>query len=237
MTVRSSARSGLQTIYKPKALKRRFLLGKRSLIMGMSQLGGFEFNAATGGTESTITNYNGTGQTWKVHSFSSGAVLTVTKSGSPFKVFVLGGGPGGCGIYSGNGGQSGGGQYYYSDTETLRVGSYGAVIGGGGGGFCCEGAAADDGNGTNGGSTTFAGRTGAGGVHHTFNSSIHPFVSNITGTSLSYSSNTAGANGYAAAPTTPGSAGRTSGIHPTGGPNFPSTGGITGIVVVAYQIG
>ena len=201
-------------------------------ISGLSRL---SFNAATGGSVATVSNYNGTGQTWKVHSFTSNSSLVVTQASELFKIFVLGGGPGGCGLYAGNGGNSGGGLYYYSDTETLPVATLPVVIGGAGGGYGSDGPAADSGNGSSGGSSTFSGRTGAGGVHHTYNGT-HPFTTDITGTSLSYSYNTSGTAGYNANPTIRGSAGNKSGIHPTGGPNFGSGPGVGGYVVVAYRV-
>jgi len=79
------------------------------------------FNNATGGTVTTVPNYNGTGQTWKVHKFTSSGTFTVTENYGfhQFNVLVVGGG--------GGGGASGGG----SD----RAGQYYRGGGGGGGGY------------------------------------------------------------------------------------------------------
>lgn len=69
------------------------------------------FNAATGGTTTDVSNYNGTGQTWRVHSFLSSGTFTVTQSTQPFSVLVVGAGGAGAsnGGNSGPAGGSGGG--------------------------------------------------------------------------------------------------------------------------------
>lgn len=55
------------------------------------------YNAATGGTVTTVSNYNGTGETWKVHRFTSNGTLTVTSAPGafPFRVLLVGAGNGG----------------------------------------------------------------------------------------------------------------------------------------------
>ena len=91
------------------------------------------FNAATGGTEATISNYNGTGQTWKTHRFTTvgNSTLTMTAIGaSALSYLMVGGGGGGD---SGGGGGGGGGGYL-SGTSTLTIGAFAVVIGNGGGG-------------------------------------------------------------------------------------------------------
>ena len=47
------------------------------------------FNAATGGTETTVSNYNGTGQTWKVHTFTSNSNVIITAAPLTFSILVL----------------------------------------------------------------------------------------------------------------------------------------------------
>lgn len=94
------------------------------------------FNAASGGTETTVANYNGTGETWKVHTFNSGGTFIVSRSVFPFKVLVVGGGGyggagAGYGAYSGGGGGGGGG--IRSTESLLTIGSLSVVVGGGGG--------------------------------------------------------------------------------------------------------
>ena len=104
-------------------------------VMGVYQGSDFiwgPFNKATGGTEATITNYNGSGETWKTHTFTSGtSSLNVSMSMQPFRVLVVGGGGGGnCNTYGGGGG--GGGALHYNAAQTLSVGSYPVTVGTGG---------------------------------------------------------------------------------------------------------
>lgn len=119
------------------------------------------FNIASGGTESTVTNYNGTGETWKIHSFTDSGTLTVSVAIFPFRYLLCAGGGGGgirevyfVGTGSGGAGgvlawdQSGG-----SGALTLTETAYSITVGSGGGGN------------TNGGNTVFAGQTAVGGGH------------------------------------------------------------------------
>lgn len=169
MTIRSSSGSSLTSLSKTFALSRRIVLEKRALILGMRQLGRFEFNSATGGTTSTVTNYNSTGQTWRVHEFTSNAPLVVTKFSQPFSVYIGGGNGGGgssgcCGSCAAR--ASYGGQYL-STTQILAATSYPAVIGGGGGGGIWSMDAAIAGSsvgGGAGGASSFAGVSRAGGA-------------------------------------------------------------------------
>ena len=88
------------------------------------------WNIATGGTVTTVANYNGTGQTWKVHTLSNAQVLSVTKSGLAFTVLVVGGGGGGSGTEQSRGGcGGGGGAYTYNTSASFAVGSFTASIG------------------------------------------------------------------------------------------------------------
>jgi hypothetical protein len=200
----------------------------------LSPLTTFNFNEASGGTVTTISNYNGSGETWKVHSFTSPGTLAVSSNGDNFRVLVLGGGAGGCGIYAG--GPSGGGFYTANDSQSLTISSHSVSIGGGGSGYCCEGPPADSGHGTSGGSSSLGAISGSGGVHHTASPAPRPFSSNISGTSTAYAPNSDGSVGYTPAPTERGAAGLRSGIHPSGGPNFPSGPGVAGIVVASYRV-
>lgn len=85
------------------------------------------FNSATGGTITTVANYNGTGQTWKIHSFTSSGTLSVTDAPgvNSFRVLAVGGG--------GNGGSSagggGGGGQVLDVTRSLTVSNYTVTIG------------------------------------------------------------------------------------------------------------
>ncbi len=90
----------------------------------MSGLRRFMFNNATGGTITEVANYNGTGQTWRVHTFTSGGTFTVLHQSTPFRVLVAGS-PGGGGATSSSRGGAGGGGGAVSDTTTSMVpGSY-----------------------------------------------------------------------------------------------------------------
>ena len=90
----------------------------------------FGYNSATGGTETTVSNYNGTGQTWKVHTFRSAGTLTVTSSTTPFSVLLVGNGGGGGGPNGGGGGGGGGGAggVYTNASMTLSNESYGVTL-------------------------------------------------------------------------------------------------------------
>jgi hypothetical protein len=65
------------------------------------------FNDAAGGTETTVTNYNSTGQTWKAHSLTNGQTLTVLAGPKPFSVLVAGEAGAGGLVSSGRGGGGG----------------------------------------------------------------------------------------------------------------------------------
>lgn len=91
------------------------------------------FNDATGGTITTVTDYNGTGQTWRVHSFTSSGTFTVTRSNFPYKVLVVGGGGGGGNNnQSATNGGGGAGGYLYDASSTISINSYSVTVGSGG---------------------------------------------------------------------------------------------------------
>lgn len=91
------------------------------------------FNSATGGTTTDVSNYNGTGQTWRVHQFSSNGTLNVTSAGSPFRVLMVGGGGSGGGpVGFGQGGGGGSGGVVFRESQTLSAQSYSIVVGGAG---------------------------------------------------------------------------------------------------------
>jgi len=97
------------------------------------------YNDATGGSVTTVENYNGTGQKWRIHTFSSGGTLSVAQSVAPFRVLVVAGGGGGAGIcgnvaQGAGGGGGGAGGVYQWDNATLDVGSFPVNVGAGGGG-------------------------------------------------------------------------------------------------------
>ena len=106
-------------------------------VMGVYQGSDFiwgPFNDATGGTEATITNYNGSGETWKTHTFLSGtSTLNVSMALQPFRVLVVGGGgKGGFGVTGGGGGGGAGG--VVDTTIAVSAGAHSVTVGGGGSG-------------------------------------------------------------------------------------------------------
>ena len=83
------------------------------------------WNAATGGLEQMVSNYNGTGQRWMVHTFTGSGTLNVSRAAQPFRVLVVGGGGAGRGAGGGGGG--------VIDTSTsLTVGALPVTVGGSG---------------------------------------------------------------------------------------------------------
>jgi titin len=186
------------------------------------------WNAATGGTVTTIANYNGTGQTWKVHTFTANDTLTVSSASRTFRVLVQGGG-GGWGVWWSAGGTGSGGGGGGTDerlTFTATAGAYPVTVGmrGADGGLSYFGG--------NGGSSTAFGITATGGTtngNYPMSSVTRglpqggdPYAtttSNITGVSTTYAG-AQGATGYGAGTTW-----------------SPHGGGRQGVVIVAYQIG
>lgn len=86
------------------------------------------FNNASGGnTVTTINNYNSTGQTWKIHTFTSNGTFSVTDSPNinSFRTLVVGGGGSGGGATGGGGG---GGQVI-DTTTNLSLGDYAITVG------------------------------------------------------------------------------------------------------------
>ena len=205
------------------------------------------FNLATGGTTADVTNYNGTGQIWRVHTLTSGQTLSVINSFDQFTILVAGGGAAGCIGVCGSGqvscaGSGGGSGGYFNGLATIPIGSHSITIGSGGtasggaGGTTslgsiqsCTGGATHSGqaagiagspNGINGGSNS--------------DSNMTYKTSNITGSSVFYC---AGGSGYYGTNVTySGSGGkaaqRSGGDYPDGS----GFNGTAGTVIVAYQI-
>ena len=94
-------------------------------------------NEALGGTITEIENYNGTGETWRVHTLSSSGTLEVLSSPQPFRVLVVGGGGGAQGL-SGSpsvddeGGGGGAGEVQDLSNQILPTGSLSVTVGAGG---------------------------------------------------------------------------------------------------------
>lgn len=118
------------------------------------------WNDATGGTITTVSNYNGTGQTWRIHTFTGSSIFTVNTAAMPFRALVVAGGAGG-GVSKGGGGGAGG--MLSNDSLTLAVQAYTVTVGAGG--FAPSGDP-PDGRGGNGGNSSLGSvitTTGGGG--------------------------------------------------------------------------
>lgn len=197
-------------------------------------------NAATGGTTSDVHDYNGTGETWRVHEFTADGSFEITQAVQPFHVLVSGAGGAGGPVGAGRGGGGGGGGAVTEVSQAIAAGTYPVVIGnpssvagitangGGNGGEGSTGHPARNGgtsgNGNIGGNNDAStwcsgGGGGAGGVGYDAPGNGNgggggPGVSStITGAAVTY-----GAGG-------------------AGGAQSPGAGGQSGAVVIAYRIG
>lgn len=128
---------------------------------------GAKYSDAVGGTVTLVSNYNGTGETWRVHSFTSSGTLTVRSNAQPFRALVLGGGASSgdylVGLFNNNpsnpaalglcmGGGGGAGEFYENDAVALPTGNIAVTVPG------------SSAFGANGGDTTLAGvKTSLGG--------------------------------------------------------------------------
>lgn len=87
--------------------------------------------AATGGTVTDVPNYNGSGETWRVHTFTNPGSFVVTGAGS-MRYLANGGGGGGHGGSAGIFGSGGYGGQVSTSTATFSIGTYTIVVGAGG---------------------------------------------------------------------------------------------------------
>ena len=87
------------------------------------------FNVATGGTVADISDYLGTGETWRTHTFTSSSTLTVTSASLPFDILLVANGGGGGGTRGGAGGGGAGGRVLNSLGVPLSSGDLSVVIG------------------------------------------------------------------------------------------------------------
>jgi len=86
------------------------------------------YNSASGGTETIVDDYNGSGEQWKVHTFESSGTLSVTSALNDFRYLVVGAGGSGGGKPSPEGG--GGGCGGVVDTVgLLSVGDIAITVG------------------------------------------------------------------------------------------------------------
>ena len=93
------------------------------------------WNVASGGTTSDVSNYNGTGQTWRIHRFTGNGALIISASKNPFKLLLVGGG-GGAALNQAaddEAGGGGGGGVLEVSSANIPTGSFNVVVGNGGG--------------------------------------------------------------------------------------------------------
>ena len=194
--------------------------------MLIGALGQSAWNDATGGTITEVANYNGTGQTWRIHTFTSGtSTLTLRRSLRPINVLVVGGG-GGAGRSSTGSTSARGGHGYnlQANNQMLSAGAYTITVGAGG--IATVSGTAPGGNGGTSSMTTVGsanGGTGSASDSNTVGAGGSTFTSTIEGSSKSYASypnRGGGGNG-----------------PPTGMGPYSGADGIGGVVIVAYQIG
>ena len=173
------------------------------------------YNEATGGTETVVDDYNGTGETWKVHDFTSSGTFSVTESVQIFRTMTAGAGGGAGGPradYYYGGGSGGIGVGTINDAHVLTPQSYAVTVGTGGAG------GGTGGSGSSGGSSTINSQVSAGGGGGAVGQSPMPtpvpngpsVTTDISGSSVTYGGAGGASNGGA---------------------------GGAGKVIVAYQIG
>ena len=120
------------------------------------------YNAATGGTVTDVENYNGTGQRWRVHTFTGSGTFTVQAADKPFRVLVVaGGGHGGPANPDGGGGGGGGGGHVADASRTITAGAHGVTVGNGSHNSIAFGLTANAGGG--GGAGRYGGNGASGG--------------------------------------------------------------------------
>lgn len=202
------------------------------------------WNDASGGTVTDIENYNGTGETWRLHTFTSAGTFNVVSGSQPFRLLVVGGGAGAEGRNEGalgsyGGRPGGGGAVYSNDNEVLSDGLNVSVTVGSGGGSCGSTNCYP----SNGQSSAFGGYTANGGTTNT--PGLVGTTSNISGASITYgvSGSQAAAACRYCGPVSggnhwPGQGGwGCNGSYQSGCCEANGLAGDAGIVIVAYQIG
>ena len=215
--------NGQQYTFKVRAVYNDASVGSWSNVVAVTPQ---SFNEATGGTVTDVSNYNGTGETWRVHTFTGNGTFTVIRAAQSFHRLVVGGGSGGSSEF---GGMTRGGDVVEYAAAALPVGDYAVTIGAGGGGCTRPGDWTTSCTGSPGGLSTFIGN----GINDAANGgSTTNTASNVTSTisGVSYvygSNNIAGVGTYGAR----GRGNNTGQGAESGGP------GTSGVVIVAYRIG
>ena len=90
------------------------------------------YNSATGGNETVVDDYNGTGEQWMTHAFIADETFEVTSSPTPFRILVVGsGGRGGFCNNGLRGGGGGAGRMIEDNAFDIAGGSHPVVVGDG----------------------------------------------------------------------------------------------------------
>lgn len=198
------------------------------------------YNSAAGGTEATVSNYNGTGETWKVHTFTPSTAdknfVVLSSRRRDFRVLVVAGGGGSGGGKDGGDGSGGGaaGQAFMFDDQEISANTYALSVGAGGsatgrtgynqpsiggtGGTSAFPGIGSASGGAGGGNSGSGGYNNWGAVYRPPATPGTPISSNITGSNQTYSQGEGG--------TVPGS-GAAAEVKP----------GKDGLVIIAYRIG
>ena len=187
-------------------------------------------NKATGGNVTDVPNYNGTGETWRVHEFTGNGTFSVEVAIDPFRVGMIGGGNGAVGNVlnqdpQGPEGRSAVWQEWASVALTSQ--DYSVVVGSGGGGSSpAHGAPGSASSPSSAFGLTGPSNGGPGGGRNGT-----PKSSNITGTSKTYGPLCAGRSNGATPGSQPGQGGGGCSVELCGGAS-----GYRGVVIVAYKI-
>lgn len=180
------------------------------------------WNSATGGTVTDVPNYNGSGETWRVHTFLSDGVFIPSSSTQPFRVLAVGGGGGGGGSGGTTAGGPGNGSNGIDTTITLAAGTYPVVVGAGGAGMHYGWETGGTGGSSSISTISRPGGTGGAPNNGGWTAGNGGPTSNITGTTVAY----AQGGGWGTTADVPGA-----------GAGGGGQSGRAGIVVVAYRIG
>ena len=125
------------------------------------------WNSATGGTITDVINYNGTGETWRIHTFKSNDTFQVAIAAQPFRVLCVAAGyKGADGGYHGSGGGGRGGNVLDGDHKYAK-GAHPVTIGQSNGAATTVGeisSAAGGQGGAGGHGTSYTGSNNAGGA-------------------------------------------------------------------------
>lgn len=125
------------------------------------------WNSATGGTETVIDDYLGTGERWRVHTFTSSGQLQILQASQPFHLLLCGGGGGsGAPVWGNTGGAGGGGAVIWDQAARIPAGSHQVAVGPGGGGGNEHGHHSNSPGGTTSLASYSAGGGGEGGTGH-----------------------------------------------------------------------